>query len=357
MTASSDVAIVGGGLIGRSAALACARRGLTVTLFDTHEPGESSPAGAGMLAPAMEGDGSPSELLLIAGRDLWPKYVAELATLSPVPVALALNGILALARDPEQAERQRAAGPGRPAWQDAAALAHIESGLHAPEGGVLHAQDGWVDNVALLAALEHALVEHPRFTRTGPAAGVERDGYAVRVLGRDGRAHAARTVVIAAGAWAPRLTGLPRALPIEPVRGEMLSYPAAATRHCIYGPGAYVVPRPGDRIIVGATMDRVGFDAATTQAARTSLHAAVSRFLPALADVAPDAQWAGLRPVTPDFLPIMGPDPEWPAVIYATGHSRNGILLTPMTASAVVAWASGHAPAFDFSPFRPDRFQ
>ncbi len=355
--ATSDVAILGGGLIGRSAALACARRGLTVTLFETREPGESSPAGAGMLAPAMEGDGSAAEKLLIAGRDLWPRYLAELATLSPTPVLLSRDGILALAHDAAQADLQRNPAPGRPHWRSAADLAALEPGLFAPEGGVLHESDGAVDNVSLLAALDQALAAERCVVRTGPAAGVERHGGAVRVLTRDRLSHHAGTAVIAAGAWAPQLTGLPRRLPVEPVRGEMLGYPVLATTHCIYGNGAYVVARPGARTIVGATMDRVGFDASTTAEARRKLHAAVSAFLPALADVEPDAHWAGLRPVSPDGLPILGPDPKWPTLIYAAGHSRNGILLAPMTAAAVADWAAGTIPAFDFTPFRPDRFE
>ena len=358
MTArTSDVAMLGGGLIGRSAALACARRGLTVTLFDTREAGESSPAGAGMLAPAMEGDGSPSEKLLIAGRDLWPSYVAELAALSPVHVHLSRDGILALSHDRDEAERQRHPAPGRPRWRSSAELTALEPGLRALDGGVLHELDGAVDNVAVIAALDAALAAESRVARVGPARGVERDGHHVRVLGQGGSAHLVHSAVVAAGAWAPQLSGLPRRLPVEPVRGEMIGFPIAATRHCIYGNGAYVVARPGGRTIVGATMDRVGFDASTTAGARQELHAAAAAFLPELAKVEPDAHWAGLRPMSPDGLPILGPDPQWPAIIYATGHSRNGILLTPMTASAVADWASGAPAAFDFSPFRPDRFE
>ncbi|MBI3791276.1 MAG: FAD-dependent oxidoreductase [Gemmatimonadetes bacterium] len=174
---------------------------------------------------------------------------------------------------------------------------------------------------------------------------------------RDGSTRRAQHVVIAAGAWTSQLTGLPRTVPVEPVRGEMIGFPVAATAHCIYGPGAYVVPRPNGRTIVGATMDRVGFDARTTSEARSRLHAAVARFLPALAKVAPDSHWAGLRPISADGLPIVGPDPRWPALIWATGHSRNGILLAPMTAESVAGCVSGESPRFDLSPFRPGRFE
>ena len=354
---SCDVAIIGGGLIGRSAALTCLRRGLNVTLFDTRKAGEASPAGAGLLAPAMEGDGSDAEKLLIAGRDLWPSYLASLAAMSPVPVALSRDGIVALAHDGEHADRQRAAPAPRPHWRDDAALRRIEPGLEAPLGGVLHELDGAVDNVALLSALADALSREPGLTRLGPARGIVRDGAAVRIEGRDGATVLAAAAVIAAGAWASRVQGLPRLLPVEPVRGEMIGFPVTATRHAIYGPGAYVVPRPGGRTIVGATMDQVGFDSSTTTAARRRLHEAVSLFLPGLASLEPDSQWAGLRPVSPDGLPVLGREPSWPALIYATGHGRNGILLTPLTAESIAAWACNEAPQFDLSPFRPERFE
>ena len=354
------VGVIGGGIIGRAVSLACLDRGLAVTLFDTREPGESSPAGAGMLAPAMEADGSPAERLCIVGRDLWPAYLSKLSHRSSVHVALNRDGILALAHD--EAERARRVGQADSdtEWidpaRDAQRLVALEPGLRAPFGARLLRFDGAVDNVALLAALDDVLSRARGLTRAGPARGLARIVAGVRVECTDGAAHDVDTAVVANGAWAPRLRGLPRSLAVEPVRGEMLGFPVAAARHAIYGPGAYVVPRPGGRIIVGATMDRVGFDAATTDSARRALHAAVARFLPALSEVEPDSHWAGLRPVTPDGLPILGPDPLWPAVIHATGHSRNGILLAPLTAQVVSAWASGEEPGLDLSPFDPVRF-
>lgn len=356
VNAAADLLIVGGGLIGRSVALAAADRGLRVTLADTVEPGVASPAGAGMLAPAMESDGSDAERLLVAGRDCWPAYLAALEARTGIAVPLHRNGILALAADAATADRWRARSAPAPRWQDAAALAALEPGVRAPWGGVLHADDGAVDNLVLLQALDAALAT-TSVRRAGPAAALAQDGATVRVTLRDGTPERARQVVVAAGAWAAALRGLPRPCPVEPVRGEMLGYPVAATSRCIYGPGAYVVPRAGGRTIVGATMDRVGFDARTTPEARSALHRAVSGFLPALADVEPDQHWAGLRPVSRDGLPLLGPDPRWPAVLWAAGHSRNGILLAAMTGEAIADWATGTRPRWDLTPFRPDRFE
>ena len=355
-TRTADVAILGGGLIGRSAALACLQRGLSVTLFDARRPGESSPAGAGMLAPAIEHDGSPAEQLAVIGRDLWPGYLQSVAALSRIPVALNRAGILVVAADAAGTVPQRARLAPTARWLETGLVSALEPGVHAPYGAVLHPLDGAVDNGALLAALDDALSRQRALSRVGPARSIERAGEQVAVLASDGTRVVAGRAVIALGAWAPQLAGLPRPLPVEPVRGEMLGYPAAATAHVLYGTHAYVVPRPGGRVIVGATMDRVGFDASTTASARAQLHAAVGDLLPALRTVEPDAHWAGLRPVTPDFLPILGAEPEWPAVMYATGHSRNGILLAPLTAEVVSHWAMGEPVIYDLTPFNPARF-
>ena len=355
MTASPHVAILGGGLIGRSAALACLQRGLSVTLFASRQPGESSPAGAGMLAPAIEHDGSPAEQLAVAGRDLWPAYLETLATLSDIPVSLNRDGVLAVAVNAAAAAHKRVHLPPAARWLEASLVAALAPGVHAPHGAVHHPSDGAVDNVALLAALADALAREPGLTRAGSARAIARDGRRVAVHGADGSRVVDRAVV-ALGAWTPQLAGLPRPIPVEPVRGEMLGYPVAAPSVVLYGAHAYVVPRPGGRVIVGATMDRVGFDAGITAAARTQLHAAVGDLLPVLRSVQPDAHWAGLRPVSPDFLPILGEEPEWPALMYATGHSRNGILLAPMTAQVVARWATGEGLGYDLSAFDPTRF-
>lgn len=308
-----------------------------------------------MLAPSIEHDGSPAEGLAVAGRDLWPAYLEALASLSDIPVSLNRDGVLAVAADAATAVHKRGHLAPTARWLEAAQVAARAPGVHAPHGAVHHPSDGAVDNVALLAALDDALSRQPGLTRAGSVRAIAREGRRVVVHAADG-AHVFDRAVVALGAWTSRLAGLPRAIPVEPVRGEMLGYAVAATSVVLYGAHAYVVPRPGGRVIVGATMDRVGFDAGTTDAARAQLHAAVGELLPALRSVQPDAHWAGLRPVSPDFLPILGEEPAWPTLMYATGHSRNGILLAPLTAEVVARWATGEGPGYDLSPFDPTRF-
>jgi glycine oxidase len=126
-------------------------------------------------------------------------------------------------------------------------------------------------------------------------------------------------------------------------------------RHVVYGPDAYIVPR-GDRILVGATVERVGFDSTTTASALAELRTAAASLWPSLETTPAAASWAGLRPMTPDLIPIIGRDPERESLIYATGHSRNGILMGPLTGDCVAALAVAEEPPVDLSPFRVDRF-
>ena len=163
-------------------------------------------------------------------------------------------------------------------------------------------------------------------------------------------------MVIAAGAWAAGLGGLPRPLPVEPLRGQMLSLAGSPLRHVTYGAGGYAVPRGDGRTIVGSTMERVAFDAGTTEAGLAQVRATGGAICPALADRRMLNGWSGLRPVTPDFLPILGRDPEFPALVYACGHSRNGVLLAPLTGDVVADIVLDRPPTHDISPFRIERF-
>jgi glycine/D-amino acid oxidase-like deaminating enzyme len=172
-------------------------------------------------------------------------------------------------------------------------------------------------------------------------------------------AYEAPRAVLAAGAWVGGLEGLPRALPIEPLRGQMLAVGATdrpRPRHVVYGADAYLVPR-GERVLVGATQERVGFDSSTTASALTALRAGAATLWPGIEGAPMTSSWAGLRPVTPDLLPILGPDPEYPSLVYACGHSRSGILMAPLTAECVADLIVGRDPPADLSPFRVERFE
>jgi glycine oxidase len=184
-----------------------------------------------------------------------------------------------------------------------------------------------------------------------------------RVILEDSDVVEGGSLVIATGAWAAQLDGLPRPLPVRPVRGQLLLVEGALTRHVIYGGGGYLVPRrypdapdEFERTVVGATMEEVGFDSNTTPEGLESLTAIARRIAPASASARVVSHWAGLRPITPDRLPILGRDPEIPHLLYACGHGRNGILLAPITGEAIGALADGAPSPYDLSPFSISRF-
>ena len=170
-----------------------------------------------------------------------------------------------------------------------------------------------------------------------------------------GEHHTAAKVVIAAGAWAGKISGARLAKSVKPARGQLVSYSATPLRHVCYGPGGYLVPR-GGITIGGSTIEDVGFDAKTTAAGVKKVRAAAEEICPALASSATTQAWAGLRPVTPDMLPIIGPDPKYPSLLYACGHSRNGVLMAPLTGDLIADLVTESPLRHDLSQFRPDRF-
>jgi glycine oxidase len=342
----SDLIVVGGGAVGLSAALAAADRGLSVLLVADHRPGEASWAAAGMLAPSIElhasetGSGD-AQIFALAARDLYPSYLETLYERTGMKVPLNRNGILVV---------DTPAVGGEPLTPTQ--LANLEPTLRSVEGARFFPDDGAVDNVILLDALEATLSRTPRVRRAeGPVRSLS--------VGPDSvtcDAGTAPQLLLAAGAWTPLIEGLPRPLPISPVRGQMLSLAAAPLTHVVYGPHGYLVPRAGSHTLAGSTMERAGFDASTTDQALADIRGMANTLCPPLANAKTAKVWAGLRPVTPDFLPIIGRDPDHPSLLYACGHSRNGVLLAPLTADCIAALASGVEPSFNLAPFAVDRF-
>jgi glycine oxidase len=341
---TTDVLIVGGGLIGLCCAIALGERGVEVIILTRRLPGEASPAAAGILAASLERATGPAHDFAVAGRDRYPSFIESLATTTGIEVALNRRGLLDLTGE-VACERI-----------DAAELRALEPALAAHSNAAFCEGDGAVDNVTLLTAVTTRLSQLSS-VRIADALAEELslDGALVRVVTAGGARLDAARVILAAGAWLSWLRGVPGPVPVEPVRGQMLALGARVIGRVVIGADAYLVPRGGETL-VGSTMERVGLEPGTTPEALEALNRAAMDLCPALASAPVARSWSGLRPVTPDLLPILGPHPADPRLLMAAGHSRSGILLAPLTGDCLAAQACGEEPPHDLSPFVLERF-
>lgn len=353
MTRTADVAVVGGGIIGLACARAIAARGKSVLIVSAHQPGEASTAAAGMLAPSVEQSEGPAHDFAIRARDFYPAYLEQLKEDTGIDVPLNRLGILQVAITERGVKGLRKTAPEMSRWIDRHELTDLEPRLSHALGAVFNPHDGAVDNVALVEALESAISKDSSVARI--------DGKAAKVHGStvemaNGDTIDAETVVLAPGAWGAVLDGVRGLAGVEPCKGQLVSYESVGLRHVMYGPRGYLVPRVSGVTIAGSTMEMVGFDSSTSDAGLARVTSAATEIVPALSASKITAHWAGLRPITPDMQPILGSDEENPRIIYACGHSRNGILLAPLTGETVAALAVGESPGHDLSQFRPGRF-
>jgi glycine oxidase len=361
---SYDVAVIGGGVIGAACARAATLRGRSVALFEPGpEAGAASPASAGMLAAQIEPMSEEALRLSLLARSRYESLAPELSETTGIDLAYWQAGIAALAFDGAAVERltataalQRQAGL-RCDWLAAdevherwpGAADGCRGALFAPEDGALDPQ-----------ALTRALLEEAR--RGGATVIPERvtavriaAGRATGVVTAHGATPAAH-VVVAAGAWSPTIGALPRRLLVEPVRGQMIAttWPPDTPPAILYHDHCYVLPR-GAEALLGSTMEHAGFDASVTNEGLALIFQSAARILPALLREPVRRMWAGLRPVTPDGQPIVGPDPEIASLWYATGHGRNGVLFAALTGEVIGDYVSTGRSDVDIAPWRPER--
>jgi len=353
---STEVIVVGGGVIGLAVSVALAERGVEVTLVSEHRPGEASPAAAGMLAPSVERAPGPAHKFSIAARDRYPAYIEFLAERTGIKVPLNRLGILQVAFSQKGIKGLRKSALPTTRWLDAKELQHFEPALPHALGAMFNAQDGAVDNVVLLEALKKLCAGEKWIERLdGGVRSVKPAAASCTITLDSGTQLTAASVVIAAGAWAAKISGARLAKHVKPARGQLVSYSSTPLRHVAYGPSGYIVPR-GSITIAGSTMENVGFDTTTTASGVKKVRAAAEEICPVLASSTTTEAWAGLRPVTPDLLPMIGPDPKHPSLIYACGHSRNGVLMAPLTGDLIADLVTESPLSHDLSQFRPDRF-
>lgn len=352
----ADVIVVGDGIIGLSVALAVSRAGGTSCVIGHQAAGSASPASAGLLAPSIGRPEPGIRRLMTAARERFPAFLRWLAERSGIDVPLNQRGIIELAFSPADSAALRERQGASARFLEPAALRAMEPSLAPAAGALLHAGDGFVDVAQLLAAMrEAARCEWALDRVEGRVARIEHESDIWQAFTEDGRRYSARALVLAGGAWTPLIVGVPRPLPVEPVRGQMLALRGAPLQHAVAGPDAYVLPR-GELTVVGSTLERVGFDHSTTKPALDRLRAAAVALLPELAQAETAAAWAGLRPLTSDGLPIISRDPEAPSLVYACGHGKNGILLAPITGECVAALLAGTSFDVDLEPFAVSRF-
>ncbi len=346
------VAIVGGGVMGCATALAIAARGANAIVLERAVPGaEASSAAAGILGAQAELHGPTRErnaALFARARDAWRPWAEELRDASGIDVGHRVSGVLRVAFS----EAERADLASDVAWQQsqglhAALLAAAEALAIEPQlapevlAAAYFADDGQVDPPALLRALVAAAARNARITiRSG--ATVQRllveEHRCVGVALDDGVLHA-DAVVLAAGSWSSLVPGVPSSLPaVKPVRGQMLLLDERPPRlrTIVFGASAYVVPRGDGRVVCGSTMENAGFRKEVTAGGLEAILSGALACVPSLGAAQFTSAWSNFRPHVEGDAPLVGASPL-PGLFLATGHHRNGILLSKVTADAVAS--------------------
>lgn len=359
-----DILVLGGGIIGLACARELALQGLRVEIVERLPAGaEASMAAAGMISPVIEASSGSFLDACLESRNLWGPWVAALESETGLSVDYDTSGTLLVATTAEdEAEIERTVQAARELGEladdmEVSALRHWVPNVSPDVRRVVHLPgEHRVDNVQLCAVLALAVQK--------AGVTIHYDSEVVRVEHRDPEGTVlvhghhwrkeARLLVLAAGAWSGRIPDLPP-LPLRPVRGQMLMLGGVnwPWKGSVRQGHTYGVRRGATGLLIGATVEEAGFDKHTTVEGIGGLLAFSRRLFPGLERVRLEQIWAGLRPGTPDDLPILGRLPGWPALA-ATGHFRNGILLAPWTAREVarLALSPEEAEIPEFSPLR-----
>jgi len=363
---TTDVVIIGGGVIGLAIARALALRGVRdINLFETARLGtEASFAAAGMLAPQVEADTQDDFFTLACrSRDMYPSFAEELREETGIDIELDTTGTLYLAfTDQDRKEIER-----RYEWQSRAGLAvellsdadarELEPSIAPALGALRFPNDVQVENRRLLAALTNSIVKRGVITVTQTTVqSLIMEGNRLTGVQTSRGPISCNTAVVAAGTWSSFIQH--SNIMVEPVRGQIVfleSMPQLA-RHVVFSPRCYIVPRRDGRLLAGSTNERVEFDKSVTAGGISSILQHAQEISLEISSLPVTDTWAGLRPRTPDGLPVLGPCGEIEGLFYATGHYRNGILLAPLTGELISEAIVDGVVSPLLAPFSPDRF-
>jgi glycine oxidase len=377
-----DAIVIGGGIIGGSIAFELARHGLRVVLLDRQKPGrEASWAAGGMLSPSPH---FPEDLLLVpfakASAALYPEFISAVETATSKKTGYCTDGALELFLSPDAEEkRDQVVANLERLGIEARAISSDEARRLEPElapavrAAALLPEEARVNVRELTDAVLQAAALHGAEIRseTEVVSILKNGGGVEGVVAAPATATAgakpavapretilANHVVLAAGCYSGQVGSIEQLVPIRPVRGQMVAIAAGShsLRHTVRCELGYMVPWNNGRVIAGSTLEDAGFEKAVTPAGLRRILRAVSELAPGF-DGAPIVEtWSGLRPDTPDHLPLLGPT-DIQRLIVATGHYRNGILLAPGTATFVREWiTNGGRTSLPVEGFSPKRF-
>jgi glycine oxidase len=366
------IVVIGAGVIGLGIAWRLAQAGCQVTVYDRAEAGRgASWAAAGMLAAAVETEPGEEALLALTlgSQRMWPDFALELEAVSGISVGYRDEGTIVVALTRDDAERLRFTydfqkGLGLDLeWLSGAEARRYEPHLRPGiSGAVFSPRDHQVDNRRLVRALVKAagkagavLYQHD------PVREAEIANGRITAIATEHRREQADVVVLAAGAWSREIAGIPatRLPPVRPIKGQMLALnmdPAnPLLRHVIWLPSGYLVPRRDGRLVVGGTVEERGFDDRITAGGLLALIEGAWRAVPNIEELPVTETWVGFRPGSRDDAPMLGPS-GIDGLVLATGHHRNGILLTPLTAEVISTYVLTGSLAETARPFTPERF-
>ncbi len=362
-----DVAIIGAGIIGSSIAWELAQQKLRVCVFDRHEPGhEASWAAAGILSPAPENTAGISMVPLgRASLGAYPQFVERIEEASNQSVGFRCKGTLQafFARDAARelstiiALHHGLGLAAEPLRVDEAL--ELEPGLSDEvRAAALRPDEASVDNRLLTSAVVLAAERAGAQFRGGieVTSLIRERNRCTGLIGGRNRI-AAGTVILAAGCYSNGIQGAEPYAPVNPARGQMIALrsPHVKIDRVLWSERVYVVPRDDGRLVAGSTVEYVGFQKGVTAGGLESILNAALEIVPSLRDAVIEETWSGLRPDSPDHLPIIGPT-DIDGLLVATGHFRSGILLAPITARLIREWITERNVSVPWESFSPLRF-